>query len=109
MQNPNHLTLLKNSLLNISKPYQEQINLFPNYVDVFDELLSDFDNAFRLLPLIMEEEKISYRCVLNILKCNNIINLTMEIEGKQTDESFENDNEWMELRRTAQKALNLIE
>lgn len=102
------LLLLKHSLLCLSKPYQEQISNFPDYVDVFDEVISDFDNAFRLLPILMEEQIISYEAVKEILKCNNLIQLNLSIEERQTDESFKNDKAWNLVRESATYILSLL-
>ncbi len=99
-------SLLIDSLKNLSKSYEEQINLFPDYVDVFDEILSDFGNAFLLLPSLMEARIVSYEAVINILKCNNLIDLNLSNETKLTDESFENDNSWNLVRELALNALN---
>lgn len=92
----------------MSKSYQEQVNYFPDYVDVFDEILSDFDNAFRLLPTLMEHNAISYKAVKEILKCNNLIELNLSNEEKQTDERFESDEVWNLVREYASIALNLL-
>lgn len=102
------LSLLINSLQNLAKSYKEQISSFPDYVDVFDEVISDFDNAFRLLPAIMEEQVISYEAVREILKCNNVIEFNLSIEGRITDESFEIDDSWNLVREYARTAIVLL-
>ncbi|NBA86189.1 hypothetical protein GVN16_10480 [Emticicia sp. CRIBPO] len=104
----NKLSLLKNSLVCLSKSYEEQVATFPDYVDVFDEVISDFDNAFRLLPSLMEARIVSYEAVIDILKCNNLIELNLSIEEMQTDESFESDDAWNLVREYATNALNLL-
>lgn len=104
----NKLALLKESLICLSKPYQEQVDSFPDYVDVFDEVISDFNDAFGLLPAIMEEQAISYEAIKEILKCYNLIELNLSIEERQTDESFETDDAWNLVREYACNALNLL-
>lgn len=104
----NKLSLLKNSLVCLSKPYQEQVDTFPEYADVFDEVISDFDNAFRLLPSLMEAKAVSYEAVIYILKCNNLIELNLSVEERQTDESFESDDAWNLVREYATNALSLL-
>lgn len=104
----NKLSLLKKSLVCLSKAYKEQMAFFPDYTDVFDEVISDFDNAFRLLPSLMEVRIVSYEAVIDILKCNNLIVLNLSIEERQTDESFENDDAWNLVREYAASALNLL-
>lgn len=102
------LSLLRDSLENLSKPYKELMGTFPEYVDVFDEVVSDFDNAFRLLPAIMENKSISYEAIKEVLKCYNLIELNLSLEERQTDESFENDELWALVREYASNALNLL-
>lgn len=102
------LSLLRDSLTNLSKSYQEQINNFPDYVDVYDEVVSDFDNAFRLLPAIMEQRAISYEALIEILKCNNLIAINLSVTERQTDKSLENDEAWNLVRAYASNALNLL-
>ena len=104
----NKLLLLKKSLKNLSKPYQEQVKEFPYYVDVFDEVVSDFDNAFRLLPILMEENLVPYNAVNEILKCNNLIELNLSMDEELTDESFEKDEKWNLVRQYAVNALRLM-
>lgn len=100
--------LLKSSLVCLSKTYKEQVNCFPDYADVFDEVISDFDSAFRLLPVLMEEKVVSYEAIKEILKCYNLIELNLSIEVRQTNESFENDDVWNLVREYATNALNLL-
>ncbi len=105
----NKLSLLRNSLVTLSKPYKEQIAILPDYADAFDEAISDFNNAFRLLPSLMEARVVSYEAVIDILKCNNLIELNLSIEERQTDESFENDDAWNLVREYATRVLNLLQ
>lgn len=104
----NKLSLLKDSLVGLSKPYKEQQAIFPDYADVFDEVISDFDNAFRLLPILMEAGIVSYEAVIDILKCNNLIELNLSIEERKTDASFKSDDSWNLVRAYATSALNLL-
>lgn len=103
------LYLLKQSLKNLSKSYQEQLEVFPKYVDVFDEVISDFDNAFRLLPMLMEENLVSYGAIKEILKCYNLIDLNLAIEERCTDENFEKASYWQLVREYANNALETLE
>lgn len=100
--------LLMDSLENLSKTYQEQVMSFPDFVDVFDEVVTDFDDAFRLLPTLMDEKLISYEAVSEIIKCYNLIEINLSVEEQKTDESFEFSNEWNLVRGHAKNALNLM-
>lgn len=107
-KNNNNFLVLKNSLENLSKPYKEQLNSYPNFVDVFDEVISDFGDAFLLLPVLMDENSISYEAVKEILKCNNLIDLNLSIEERRTDQSFESDQSWDLVRKLSKDALDLL-
>lgn len=101
-------TILVCSLENLSKAYEEQINSFPEFVDVFDEVISDFDNAFHLLPLLMDENLIPYKAVTEIIRCNNLIELNLSIEERKTDESFRDGEVWNLVREYASNAVALL-
>lgn len=100
--------ILLDSLNNLSKSYQEQVEIFPSFVDVFDEVISDFDDAFQFLPTLMDEHEISYDAVKEILKCFNLIELNLTVEERKTDESFEHDEAWNLVRELASNAARLM-
>jgi len=101
----NKLLLLKRSVENLSKPYKEQLKIYPNYVDIFDEIISDFYDAFQLLPIFMENKMVSYLAVYELLRCHNLIELNLSIEERNTDESFEKDTVWNLVREYANNAV----
>lgn len=100
--------ILTDSLFNLSKSYSEQLNSFPDFVDVFDEVISDFDNAFHLLPTLMDENLLSYETVKELIRCHNLIELNLSVEERTTDQSFEFDECWNLVREYSTKALNLM-
>lgn len=102
------LTRLITSLENLSLPYNQQIGKFPEFVDLFDELILDFDDAFRLLPALMDNQLVSYEAVKEILRCNNLIELNLSTEDRKTDESFENDEAWNLVREYAGNAVTIL-
>lgn len=97
--------LLANSLENLAKEYQDQVATYPEFVDVFDEAISDFYEAFLLLPNLMDEHLVSYEAVKHIIICHNFIERNLAIEERKTDESFESDDCWNLVRRHASLAL----
>jgi hypothetical protein len=101
--------LLIDSLENLAKKYEDQVSSYPGFVDVFDEVISDFTEAFLLLPNIMEERMLSYEAVREIIICRNMIALNLASEQLQTDESFELHASWNLLRQHAAAALAMIE
>lgn len=104
----NKLLLLKNSVEILSKPYDEQLKNYPDYVDVFDEVISDFINAFKLLPILMENNIVSYLSVYELLSCYNLIELNLSIEDRTTDHSFKEEIFWSSVREHAKTAFTLL-
>lgn len=104
----NRLNLLIESLENLSKSYHEQKEMFPDYVDFFDAVIGEFMDSFNLLPGIMEEHKISYGSVIEILRCFNLIDLTFRLSDNLSDENFRNDANWQLVREYAGSALRHI-
>jgi hypothetical protein len=104
----NRLNLLIESLENLSKSYQEQKKMFPDYVDFFDAVIGEFMDSFNLLPSIMEEDRISYESVIEILRCFNLIDLTFRTSDNLSDENFRNDSNWQLVRKYAGRALRQI-
>lgn len=100
---------LVKSLVNLALPYKEQLQVFPDYLDYLDEIVSDFDDAFHLVPQLMDQNLISYEAVRDILHCHNLIELNYAQEEKMTDQSFEFDDAWMLVRKYAKDILLLIE
>lgn len=105
----NNYKILVSSLKNLSKNYSEQVSSFPDFVDVFDEVISDFDNAFHLLPTLMDKKLVSYEAVKEMIKCRNLIELNLSVEERTSDESFEFDDCWNLVREYSVNALNLME
>ncbi|NDV57675.1 hypothetical protein [Bacteroides sp. 519] len=99
------INLLKNSLYNLGLSFSEQQKLFPEFVDIVDEVVDDFANSFQYLPYLMENKAIEYDTVRYIIKCKIQIDQIWNDEEKLTDESFASDKSWNLLRGYAKKAL----
>lgn len=102
------ISVLKNGLLNLSKNYSDQVKLYPKFVDVFDEILGDFEDGFILLPTLINEGIIKEDTVSMIKICDNLIKLNLKNDDLLSDESFEFSNSWNEVRIYAKKALELL-
>lgn len=102
------LLILKRGLLNLSKSYDEQVKLYPKFVDVFDEILSDFEDGFILLPSLIREGVIKEDTASVIKVCDDLINLNLKNDDLLSDESFEFSTSWNEVRMYANKALELL-
>lgn len=102
------ISVLKNGLLNLSKSYHEQVKFYPKFVDVFDEVLSDFEDGFILLPLLIDKGIVKEKTVSIIKICDDLINYNLKNDDLLSDESFEFSNSWNEVRMYAKKVLELL-
>lgn len=96
--------LLIQSLDNLRKDFDTQKELFPEFVDYFDAIMTDFDDSFRTLPNILEKYDIPKTTIISILHCYNLMSFNMELEDKKTDDSFRDDETWNTVRAYANKA-----
>ena len=80
----------------ISISFEEQKKYFPDFVDVPFEVLDTFENAFYLLPEILETNKINYNVIPNILRIHNLIYLGIfdaDFDSLSYEELY-NSSEW---------------
>ncbi|WLD24231.1 hypothetical protein NU10_02190 [Flavobacterium dauae] len=99
------LSILKLGLVNLSKEYTEQIKLFPSFVDPVDEVLSDFEDGFLLLPAIEEENILDVETINLIKKCNELIDINLENQNLLSDKSFQFAEAWQQVRLLASDIL----
>lgn len=101
--------LLLVTLKNLAKPYDEQIKSYPEFVDVFDEVISDFNDAFQSLPDLIDDKLVIYGAVAEIIRCQIMIDLNLSFDDRMTDESFKSGEPWNLVRKHARLALDLLE
>lgn len=102
----NQYKLLVDSLKLLGLSYKEQKSFLPDFVgdNIQDDVVSEFDNAFMLLPQLMDDNKLSYLAVNKILSC--FIAMEMNISNTDlTDESFKSGEPWERVRELARDAL----
>lgn len=99
------------SLKNLSLPYADQVNLFPKFVDIPFEIVDEFTNACLLLPPLIEEGKLKNIEIANLLRLNNLINLTLANPDFKDleEEQFSTSLEWNKIRTLAKETLLLFE
>jgi hypothetical protein len=85
---------IKEALYNLSLEYETLSNVYPDFVDVLDEVVGDFDESFKLLPILLEQDTVPIKALIEILKCKNLIDLIFTMEDKLSDECFRTCNEW---------------
>lgn len=97
---------LVNSLKLVALPFEKQKTLLPDFIgdNIQNDIVTEFDNAFRLLPQLMDENKLSYLAVKEILSCYILMDLNVH-NTDMTDESFKSDELWDKVRTLAGEAL----
>jgi len=99
-------SLLVNSLKLLGLPYEDQRNILPDFVDnIQDDIVSEFDNAFMLLPQLMEQNKVSYEAVKLILSCYILMKINVS-NSELSERAFENHESWERIRNLAKQALD---
>lgn len=101
----NQYKLLVDSLKLLGLSYEEQERFLPNYADIKDDVVSEFVNAFYLVPQLMEKNELSYQSVTKVLYCYVLLEMNLSIEERATDLAFKTHESWEQVRDMAQKAL----
>lgn len=102
-----NIQLLINSIKLLSMPYEEQRNYLPGFVGdglIQDDVLTDFDIAFSIVPILMEKKELSYEAVKQILKCNNLISLNLTRPDLPPD-AFKDHPDWGRVRELGRELL----
>ncbi|MEG1592637.1 hypothetical protein [Chryseobacterium sp.] len=81
----------------MSLGYELQKKSLPSYVIVADEVISDFENSFLLMPQIVDNEMISFKNIALILELYNKTQWCLRNLGM---DDFDND-EWNLVREMA--------
>lgn len=105
-----HYKKVIESLKLLSLSYEKQKTLFPDFVDVPFEILDTFENAFLLLPSLIENTLFSYNSIAYLLRLHNIIIITSQIpKFKDLNEhQFQYSLEWEKIREMSKDALKQI-
>ena len=82
----------------------------PDFVDVPLEVLDDFDDALFFLPDLIEEKKLDYAVIANILRLHRLILFaSSRPELKDLDEdTFSTAVEWNNIREKSKEILVLM-
>ncbi len=101
---------LVNSLKLLSLSYKDQVKCLPDFIgdSIQDDVISEFDNAFKLIPQLMSENKLSYVAVKEILSCYILIDMNIN-NMDMNDESFKSAGAWNKVRRLAKDVLKEME
>jgi hypothetical protein len=95
----------------LALPFEEQLNYFPEFVEVPFEVIDTFDNALLQLPLLIESGYFEKRCIASLLRLQNLINFTSsQTQFKDLEvEQFKMAEEWNKVRQAAKETLRILE
>ncbi len=93
------------SLKLLSASYENQVKSLPEFVNVQEEVISIFNDAFLLLPQLIESNLITMIAIAWIIRCFNWINILIKNEKTAKLKAFKNHKDWQKIRKFANKAL----
>jgi len=109
MELDKYFKMVINSLDFVSKSYDEQVSALPSFVDVPEEVVSDFENAFLLLPQLIEAQYFSFEAVASIIRLFNWVQWSIRNVGLDDLELFKSSDEWNKVRELSKIAFALCE
>ncbi|UYQ95400.1 hypothetical protein MKQ68_09850 [Chitinophaga horti] len=107
MEIERYYKILTESLKLLSLDFDEQKDFFPEFVDVPFEILDSFQNAFILLPQILEAKRINCDVMPDLLRLNNLINSALAHPDFDTLEALEmcTSENWEKIREISKLCL----
>ena len=97
----NKYNILVESLKLLAASFEEQRNLLSDFADITDDVISSFENAFLLLPEIIESGKLDNISISYILRTFNW--MSWSIRNADLDDF--SSKEWDKVRNLAREAL----
>lgn len=105
MNSENNYINLVDSIRLLSYDYTYQKQLLPEFADVSEDIVSCFENAFDLLPELIEGGKLEKNAIAGILRLYIYMQWSIRNVGIDT---FETGEEWRKLRGLAKEVLSLL-
>ncbi len=96
---------LVESLRLLASSYENQLDYLPDFVDIQDEVVAAFGDAFLLLPQLIEGDFLSMKAIASIVRCFNWMDMAVRNESISDLESFKSHESWQKVRLFADKAL----
>lgn len=92
------------SLKLLASSLEEQEKYLPDFADVPDDVTSSFENAFLLLPALIENNKFSNDSIASILRLYNKMQWCL----RNLDLDDFSNAEWNKVREMARETLEII-
>jgi hypothetical protein len=101
--------LLVESIKLVGAPYDLRLSTLPDYVDVVFEIITGYEDTFYLLPGLIEDDLLSKKAVVSLIKLFTDINITAKDENLCTVEALRDHPRRKEIRLYAKETLNTLE
>ncbi len=92
------------SLKLLASSLEEQEEYLPEFADVPDDVISSFENAFLLLPTLIESNKFSNNSIASILRLYNKVQWCL----RNLDLDDFSNAEWNKVREMARDTLQIM-
>ncbi|WP_288438503.1 hypothetical protein [uncultured Chryseobacterium sp.] len=92
------------SLKLLASSLEEQEKYLPDFADIPDDVTSSFENAFLLLPSLVENNKFSNASIASILRLNNKVQWCL----RNIDLDDFSNSEWNKVREMAKNTLQIM-
>ncbi len=90
-------------------PYSMQISNMPSYVNIVDEVVNTYEEAFYLLPELIINNYVSKEATASLIKLFTWINLTSKDESLCTTDALRTNVRWGEIRKYAKESLDTLD
>ena len=107
MENQNYFIIVQ-SLKLLAANFEDQVISLPNYVHCTDEIALIFDDAFRFLPLLKQENLISNEVYRNIIKLNDLLDKMSNDKTLWNLLSLKSDQSWINIRIMSRSILEMM-
>jgi hypothetical protein len=88
-----HFRKLVESLKLLVLPAEKQAELFEPYVDFSFEVFDSYQNAFLLMPPLIEQGRFSFVQVANMIRLSNFIHIIFSADGDGEIHSLNRSND----------------
>jgi hypothetical protein len=99
-----HYKKVTENLKLLASSLEEQERYLPDFADVPDDVTSSFENAFLLLPALVENSKLNNKSIASILRLNNKFQWCL----RNLDLDDFSNAEWNKVREMAKETLQLM-
>lgn len=104
MEHQQQLDILIKSLDLLASSVEDLERTLPAFVNVGEDVISEFENGFLLLPQLIENKMLSTDSIVSMLRLNNKVQWCLRNIG---EEYFSNE-EWNKVRALAKLTSQLI-